>query len=164
MELTPILLWIIAVIVVIVGIAGTVFPALPGTPFVFLGLLVAAWADGFQRVGGITLGVLGVLTLASVGVDFLATAMGARRVGATNRAVIGATLGTFVGIFFGLPGIIVGPFVGAVIGEFSSGRDLAGAGKVGLGTWVGLALGAAAKLAITFAMIGWFVVAFLFSA
>ncbi len=164
MELTPIVLWIIAVIIVIVGVAGTIFPALPGTPFVFLGLLVAAWADDFQKVGGLTLGVLGVLTLASLGVDFLATAMGARRVGATNRAIIGATLGTFIGIFFGLPGIIVGPFLGAVIGEFSSGRDLAGAGRVGLGTWIGLALGAAAKIAITFAMIAWFVVTFLFSA
>jgi hypothetical protein len=154
------LLWIIAVILVIAGMAGTVLPALPGTPLVFLGLLSAAWADGFQKVGWITLTLLGILTVASLAVDFLATSMGAKRVGASGLAVVGAAIGTVVGIFLGIPGLILGPFVGAVIGEYISRRDLRQAGKVGLGTWLGLVLGSAAKLALTFLMLGLFIAAY----
>ena len=154
------LLWIIAVILVIAGMAGTVLPALPGTPLVFLGLLAAAWADGFQKVGWITLVLLGILTVASLVIDFLATSMGAKRVGASVLAVVGAAIGTVVGIFLGIPGLILGPFIGAVLGEYISRRDLRQAGKVGLGTWLGLVLGSAAKLALTFLMIGLFVAAY----
>jgi uncharacterized protein YqgC (DUF456 family) len=154
------LLWIVAVILVIAGMAGTVLPALPGTPLVFLGLLVAAWADGFQKVGWFTLVLLGILTVASLVIDFLATSMGAKRVGASMLAVVGAAIGTIVGIFLGIPGLILGPFIGAVLGEYIARRDLRQAGKVGLGTWLGLVLGSAAKLALTFLMIGLFVAAY----
>jgi uncharacterized protein len=162
MDLTPALLWVLAVLLVLVGLAGTVLPALPGAPFVFMGLAVAAWIDDFQKVGWITLGVLGVLTLLTAAVDFVASTAGAKKVGASPRAIAGAAIGTVVGLFFGIPGLILGPFAGAVIGELTVRRDLAHAGKVGLGTFVGLALGAAAKLALTFAMIGIFVVVYLF--
>jgi uncharacterized protein len=162
MELTPALLWLLAVLLVLVGLAGTVLPALPGAPFVFMGLVVAAWIDDFQKVGWITLGVLGLLTLLTAVVDFVASTAGAKKVGASPRALAGAAIGTVVGLFFGIPGLILGPFAGAVIGELTVHRDLVRAGKVGLGTFVGLALGAAAKLALTFAMIGIFVAVYLF--
>ncbi|HEX9207980.1 MAG TPA: DUF456 domain-containing protein, partial [Steroidobacteraceae bacterium] len=84
------LLWILAVVLVLVGLAGAVLPALPGVPLVFAGLVVGAWADDFQRVGWLTLTFLGLLTLASFVVDFTATALGARRVGATKLAIVGA--------------------------------------------------------------------------
>lgn len=155
------LLWIVAIILVGVGVAGTVLPALPGTPLVFVGLLIAAWADGFQKVGWITLVFLAILTLASFAVDFLATSMGAKRVGASYLAVGGAVLGTIVGIFFGIPGLLLGPFLGAVAGEYISRRDLRQAGKVGLGTWLGLVVGSAAKLALTFLMLGLFITAYI---
>src|SRR5690606_12768053 len=80
----------IAIVLVLVGLAGIVLPALPGLPLVFVGMLVAAWAGGFEQVGGWTLLVLAVLTLVSIGVDFLASAAGARRVGASRLAVGGA--------------------------------------------------------------------------
>ena len=161
MEATPILLWLLAAVLVIVGVVGTVFPALPGTPFVFMGLLVAAWIDDFHRVGWVTLTLLGVLTGLAALVDFVASSAGAQRVGAHPRAITGAALGTVVGIFFGIPGLIIGPFAGAVIGELSVGRDLRQAGRAGFGTVLGLALGAAVKIALTFAMIGIFVAAYL---
>lgn len=154
------LLWVVAVILVIVGMAGTILPALPGTPLVFLGLLAGAWADGFQKVGWVTLVLLGILTAASLAVDFLATSMGAKRVGASVLAVVGAAIGTVAGLFLGIPGLILGPFIGAVIGEYISRRDLRQAGKVGLGTWLGLVLGSAAKLALTFLMLGLFIAAY----
>jgi hypothetical protein len=138
-----------------------VLPALPGVPLVFAGLLLAAWAEGFQKVGWFPLTILALLTLVSLAVDFLATSLGAKRVGASWKAMAGAALGTLVGIFLGLPGLILGPFVGAVIGEYIALKDWRQAGKVGLGTWLGLLLGTAAKLALAFTMLGIFVTAYL---
>lgn len=149
-----ILWWILAVLVVVAGLAGTIVPALPGIPLVFLGLLVMAWIDGFAVIGWKTLTVLAVLAAIGWLVDFLAGAIGARYVGATQRSFWGATIGAVVGIFFGLPGIILGPFIGAVVGELSGGRDIRDSGRAGFGAWLGMVVATAAKLAIAFVMIG----------
>ena len=106
-----VLLWALAVVLVVVGLAGVVVPALPGTVLVFAGLLLAAWADGFTRVGIFTMVVIGIIAAASYTVDFVAAALGTKRLGASRRAMLGAGLGTIAGLFFGLPGIILGPFV-----------------------------------------------------
>ena len=148
------LLWVLAVVLVLVGVAGTFLPALPGTVLVFAGLLLGAWADDFTRVGWPTLVLLGVLTVLSYAVDFLAAAFGVRKFGASRRAAVGAALGTMLGLFFGLPGLIAGPFVGALIGEIWARRGFEGAGRAGLGAWLGFLLGAVIKLAIVFAMVG----------
>lgn len=161
------LIWyVIAALLVLVGLAGTVLPALPGIPLVFAGMLLAAWAGGFEHVGAVTLVVLGVLTLLSMLVDFWATAMGAKRVGASGKALTGAVIGTFVGVFFGIIGVFAGPFVGAVAGELLHLRSLdrrgiGRAAKVGAGTWVGVVVAVALKLMLAFAMIGIFVVVWL---
>ena len=155
-----ILLWLLVVILILVGVAGVLFPALPGTPLVFIGLVLAAWIDDFTRVGWWpTLTVLGILTAMSLIADVLATALGAKRVGASGKALWGAALGSLVGIFFGIPGLILGPFIGAAIGQFISHGDLLHAGKVGLGTWLGILIGVALKVALIFAMLGVFVTA-----
>jgi hypothetical protein len=153
-------LWLLAVILVLAGIVGTVLPALPGAPLVFLGLLCAAWADGFQKVGWFTLSILAILMLLTFVVDFLASRWGAKRVGASWLALAGAFLGTIVGLFFNVPGLIFGPFLGAVAGEWLAVRNLRQAGKVGLGTWLGMILGIAVKLALVFAMVGIFALAY----
>lgn len=159
-------LYVLAVVLVLVGLAGTVLPALPGIPLVFAGLLVAAWAGDFQLVGGWTLAVLGAMTLASLVIDIAATALGAKRVGASSKAVAGAALGTVVGLFLGLVGLIIGPFVGAIAGELLHRRQLEQQGlgevaRIGFGTWLGLLVGLALKLAVAFAMLGIFVAALL---
>jgi hypothetical protein len=154
-------LWVLVIVLVVLGIAGTVLPALPGVPLVFAGLLLAAWIDGFAKVGWVTLVILGLLTALSFVVDFAATALGAKRVGATRLAIAGAIVGTLAGFFLGLPGLILGPFIGATVGELVSNRDLGRAGKVGLGTWVGMVFGTAAKLALAFSMLGIFAAAWL---
>jgi uncharacterized protein YqgC (DUF456 family) len=156
---TTLLLWILAVILVVIGIAGLVLPAMPGPPLLFGGLLLAAWADDFIYVGWKTLAVLAVLTLLIYVVDFAATAFGAKRFGASKWAIVGALIGTLVGLFFGLPGILLGPFVGAVIGELSARRGLHDATRAGIGATIGLALGVAAKLALAFSMLGIFAAA-----
>ncbi|ADV27595.1 protein of unknown function DUF456 [Pseudoxanthomonas suwonensis 11-1] len=161
MDIT-VLWYLLAGLLVLAGLAGVVLPALPGLPLVFTGMVLAAWVDGFDRVGGWTIAVLGFLTLLSVAADILAGAVGARRHGAGRMAVAGAALGTIVGIFFGLPGLLLGPFVGAVLGELWHTRDLPQAARVGVATWIGLLLGAALKVALAFAMLGLFVLAWLF--
>ncbi len=153
-------LWyVLAAVLIVVGVIGTVVPALPGVPLVFAGMFVAAWADGFQHVGLWTLIGLGVLTLIAVAVDFFAGLAGAKRVGASRLALIGAAVGTIVGLFFGIPGLLLGPFLGALIGELFAGATLKRAAGVGVGAWLGFLVGTVLKLAVCFAMLGLFALA-----
>jgi uncharacterized protein YqgC (DUF456 family) len=153
-------LWALAVVLIVIGLVGVVVPALPGTVLVFAGLLLAAWVDDFMRVSVLTIVILGVIGAASYGVDFVAAALGARKLGASPRAMLGAGLGTIAGLFFGLPGLILGPFAGAVIGELTTHRDLKRAGRAGMAAWIGFAIGTAVKVGIVFLMVGIFLTAF----
>jgi hypothetical protein len=160
--MVSLLLWALAVVLVVVGFAGILLPALPGTALIFAGLLLAAWADGFEHVGIYALVFIGVLGAASYSIDFVAAALGARRAGASRRAVFGAALGTVAGLPFGIPGLILGPLAGAVIGEFSLHRDAWRAGRAGLAAWIGFAIGAAVKVALAFMMVALFLAAWIF--
>lgn len=151
--------YLVAAVLVVVGFAGIILPALPGVPLVFVGLLVAAWTEGFNRVGWIALVVLGVLTLISIVVDVISTVVGAQKVGASRLALIGSVIGTLAGLFFMPIGLFVGPFAGALVGEYLHERNLGKATKVGLGTWLGIVLGVALKLGLAMAMIAVFAVA-----
>lgn len=158
------LYYVLAVLLVLVGIAGTILPALPGLPLVFAGMLLAAWAGDFQQVGVPMLVVLGLLTVFSLAVDFWATALGAKRVGASRLAIVGAMVGTVAGLFFGPIGLLMGPFAGAIGGELIHRRslqkqDLGLAAKIGVGTWFGILFGAVLKLALAFTMLGLFALA-----
>ena len=157
-----ILWWIFAALIVLIGLAGVVVPALPGIPIMFAGFILAAWSTDFEPVGWGTLGVLGALTVLSVMIDFLSAAFGAKRQGASPRAFWGATLGAIGGLFFGLVGIVLGPFIGAVAAEMSAGSGAHQAGRSGYGVWIGLVLGTAAKLAIAFLMLGVFLTKYIF--
>lgn len=155
-------LWyVLAAVLIVGGFIGTVLPALPGVPLVFAGMLIAAWADGFQHVGLWTLIGLGVLTVIAVAVDFLAGLAGAKRVGASRLALFGAAIGTIVGIFFGVAGLLLGPFVGALLGELFAGGTLRRATNVGVGAWIGFLIGTVLKLGVCFAMLGIFALAFI---
>lgn len=154
-------LWIVAVLMILVGIAGTVLPALPGVALVFAGIALAAWIDGFTVISGWTVGVLALLTVIGFAVDYAAQMLSAQRAGATPLGIAGAAVGTIAGIFTGLIGLLFMPLLGAAVGEFVAHRDARRAGKVGLATWVGLLVGAVLKLAIVFTMTGIFVAALL---
>ncbi|HVO92763.1 MAG TPA: DUF456 family protein [Terriglobales bacterium] len=154
--------WVLAAALIATGLLGLMLPALPGAPLIFLGLLMAAWAEDFTYIGPWTVTLLALIALMTYGVDFWATMFGAKRFGASKRAVIGALIGAVAGLFLGFPGVIFGPFIGAVIGELSAQRNLQQATRAGIGATMGLVLGAALKLALGLAMIGIFVVARLF--
>ncbi len=153
--------WGVGGLLVAVGLAGVVVPGLPGTPLVFGGLLLAAWADGFRHVGTGTILVLAAMTAFSFLVDVLAAGWGVKRAGGGRAAVVGAVLGMLAGLFFGLPGILIGPFVGAVVGEFIAHRDPARAGRAGAAAWMGFVLAIGIKAGLVCAMIGVFAAAFI---
>ena len=127
-----ILWWLLAGLLIIAGLVGTVVPALPGAPLVFAGLFFGAWIGDFETVGWVTIGILAALAALAWAIDFVAAALGARYVGAGPRAFWGATVGALVGMFFGLPGLVLGPFIGAVLGELSGGQGLARSGRAGV--------------------------------
>jgi uncharacterized protein len=154
-------LWIVAVLLIIVGVVGTVLPALPGAILVFAGVALAAWIDDFARISGWTVGVLGVLTVIAWVTDYVAAAAGAKKAGASKHAIVGAAVGTVAGIFTGLVGLIFMPLVGAAIGEYLAQKDALRAGRVGVATWLGMLAGTVVKVAVVFLMVGIFVAALL---
>ena len=160
MEPVTLLLWLLVAVLIILGLAGAILPAIPGVPLVFAGLWLAAWIDHYTKVGVITLVILGVLCIAALAVDWIASSMGTKRVGASPQAISGAALGTFFGAFLGLPGLLLGPFIGAVAGEVLVRGSLEQAARVGLATWMGLLFGTLAKLALSLTMVGVFAVSY----
>ena len=155
-------LWIIAVLLIVVGVAGTVLPALPGVPLIFGGVLLAAWIGDFQRISVLTVVVLAILAVLGIVIDYIAAAISAKRAGASRQGIIGAAIGTVAGVFTGLWGLLFMPLMGAAIGEFIAHKDALRAGKVGAATWFGLLVGTAIKLAIAFTMVGVFIAALVF--
>ncbi len=153
------LYYLVATILVLLGLAGTVLPAVPGVPLVFAGMWLAAWTDGFAQVPAWVIGILGLLTLLSIVIDLFATAVGAKRVGASRWAVVGAIVGTFAGLLFGIIGLLAGPFIGALVGELIHSRQVLHATRVGIGTWLGILVGTALKIGLVFAMLGVFALA-----
>jgi hypothetical protein len=150
------LLWALAALLVVLGFAGLILPGLPGAPLVFAGLFVAAWAEGFAYVGWPWLLLLAAIAALTFAVDFAATALGAKRFGASPRAVLGAVLGGVAGLFFGPLGLVLGPFLGAVLAELSLRKDIQAAQRAGVGATLGFLLGGVAKLALACLMIGIF--------
>lgn len=159
MEIT--LLWVLCVALIVLGLAGTVLPLLPGTVLVWGGIVLGAWIDDFARVGTTSVVVVSVLALLAWALDYVAGLMGAQKVGASKQALLGAAVGTVVGLFMGLVGVLFMPLVGAAIGEYLARKDQNRAVKVGVATWVGIMVGLIAKVVLAFVMVGIFVAALL---
>ena len=159
--MTITLLWIVSVALIVVGIAGTVLPALPGTLFVLAGIVLGAWIDDFTRVGWGVLTVVIVLAVLAWVLDYVAGLLGAKKVGASRQAIVGAVLGTVAGLFMGIVGVLFMPLVGAAIGEWLARRDHGRALHVGIATWLGIMAGMVSKVVIACMMIGVFIVALL---
>ena len=157
--------WLLVVLLIVAGLAGTVLPALPGTALVLAGIVLGAWIDDFTHVGGTTLAVVTVLAVLSWVIDYVAGLLGAQKAGASRLALWGAALGTVVGLFMGLVGVLFMPLVGAAAGEYLARRADANAHgqalKVGVATWLGIMAGLLAKVVIAFMMLGIFIAALL---
>ncbi len=150
------MLWVLCAVLILVGLAGTVLPVLPGTLLVWGGILLGAWIDDFTRVGMTTVIVVSVLAVLAWGLDYVAGLMGAKKAGASKQALVGAAVGTVLGLFLGLIGVLFMPLVGAAVGEYLAQKDQARAVKVGIATWIGIMVGLIAKVGLTFIMVGIF--------
>jgi uncharacterized protein len=151
-----ILLNALGAMVIVVGLIGAMVPVLPGIPLIFAGIWLIAGVDGYRHLG---LGWLfGIAAVGAVGiaVDLLAGALGAKRMGASSQAVWGALVGTVIGLFFGIPGLLFGPFFGAVLGELSAGNSVLRSAHAGLGAWAGLIFGTIIKLVSSLMMVALF--------
>ena len=140
------------------GLLGSLLPGLPGTPLVLLAAIAHRLYFGAAGVSNLVLGLLVAFTLLSLALDYAATMLGAKKLGATRRGIVGAVVGGVMGLFFAVPGILLGPFLGALVFELTGGRELKASARAGLGATLGLLAGAIGKLACCLAMIGLFVV------
>ena len=149
-------LYVIAAAFIVGGLVAAIVPALPGIPLIFAGIWLIAGVDHYHHLGLWWLLAIALIGAIGLTLDLLAGALGAKRAGASRRAVLGALAGTIVGVFFGLPGLLLGPFIGAVLGELSAGNSILRSTRVGVGTWVGLIFGTIVKMVASMTMVALF--------
>ena len=143
--MTPI--WIIlAIALLLVGAAGTIYPVLPSLPFMLAGAWLLAFAQQYEVIGATSLWLIAALCALGMAMDFVAGVLGAKYTGASQTALWGAFIGGLSGLVLGIVGIIIGPLLGAAIGELVARRDILLAGKVGIGTFAGFIIGTVAKI------------------
>jgi uncharacterized protein YqgC (DUF456 family) len=152
-SIVDILLYLVAAALIVVGLVGTIVPSLPGIPLIFGGIWLIAAVDRYHHLG--LWWLLGIAVVGAIGLtlDLLAGALGAKRVGASKQAVWGALVGTVIGLFFGLPGLLLGPFVGAVLGELAAGNSILRSTNVGMSAWLGMIFGTIIKLVSSLMMV-----------
>jgi uncharacterized protein len=155
------LLWLLCVALILLGLAGTVLPVLPGTLLVWAGILLGAWIDDFTRVSMGTMVLLSALAMLAWGLDYVAGLLGAKKVNASKEALLGAVIGTVLGLFMGLVGVLFMPLLGAALGEYIAQKNQRRAVEVGVATWVGIMVGLIAKVVLAFIMVGIFAAALL---
>lgn len=149
-----ILLYVLGAAALVAGIAGVVLPAIPGSVLLIAGAVLVGWAEGFTRVSGWTVAVCVVIGIGIWIVDLVAGVLGARAFGASKWAIIGAGLGLLVGMFLGLPGIVLGPAVGAIVLEYARDPNFERALKAGTGAFLGFVLGSVVKVSLAFVLVG----------
>ncbi len=149
--------FVLTLLLMLVGLVGAVLPGLPGPPLVFVAALLHRLYFGDRSVAVWVVVVLGLLAVVSFAFDFAATTLGARKLGATWRGMVGAGVGAVVGLFVLPPlGLILCPLLGATLGELLGGRQWREAGKAGLGAALGLIAGTVGKIASCLTMIALF--------
>jgi uncharacterized protein YqgC (DUF456 family) len=149
--------WLLTIVLLAVGLIGTVLPVLPGTTIILAAAIIHRLVLGAEKsIGWKTIVALVLLALLSYVFDFLGSYFGAKYFGATKWGAFGAILGALVGLFFGLIGLFVGPVIGAIVGEVIAGKRMIDAGRAGWGSLLGNIGAMLAKLIIGLAMISIF--------
>ena len=149
-------LLVIAIVLMILGIAGCLLPILPGPPLTYLGLVVLHFTR-FADISRNLFIVLGVVAVVVTVIDYIVPIWGTRHFGGSKYGMRGATVGLIIGLFLGPAGIIIGPFLGAVVGELIFKDDIRYAIKAGFGSLLGFLTGVGLKLGAAFLMTFYFV-------
>jgi len=153
-----IVLIIIGSIFIIVGLIGCVVPGVPGPPFSFLALVLLSAAKGWEPFSLNFLIIMALITIVVTALDYVVPAAGAKKFGATRYGFWGAVLGMLVGIIFFPPlGMIIGAFLGAIIGEMVVGKPSQEALRAGWGVFVGIMFGMIIKLIASGVMTFYFI-------
>lgn len=152
--------WLLATILVLVGIAGTILPMLPGIPLVFAGLLMAAWLDGFAKVSVLTMVIIGLIALLALIIEFVASFITVKKAGASQYALWGAAIGGLIGLLAGPFGLIVGTAVGAAMGELLAKKETSQATAVGIAAGLGFVVALVAKVVLLVIMLAIFAYAY----
>lgn len=155
----PIVVIIVTWTLILIGLLGTLLPGLPGVVFVFGGILLYALYFGVATIGLKTLLVLGVMTAGTFVLDFFAGMYGAKRFGASRVGIIGSVLGGLGGLMiFNIPGLFLGTFFGAMVGEYMfEKKSLREGAWSGLGSVLGFLAGSVVKCILAFIMVVVFV-------
>jgi len=150
----------LVVILVLLGLIGTVLPALPGIGLIFGGILLYAFYFGIDTIGLSVLIIFGIVTVFSFAIDYLASAYGAKRYGASKWGSVGAVLGGLLGfIILNFPGLLFGIFAGAVAGEMLiAKKDARLSLRAGIGSMLGFLAGTVIQFIIGLAMIIVFII------
>lgn len=149
--------WVVVIFLMIGGMAGTVLPIIPGHLLILIGALLHKWINPADSLSWWGIALMAVLLVAAYVIDFLSGALGAKWFGGSKWAVWGVLAGGIIGLFFGLPGLILGPLVGGFLFEILfAKKELKSATKSTVGTAVGSTVGLVARLVIGVLMIGVF--------
>jgi len=148
---------IIAIAFFVLGLIGTILPVLPGPILIFAGMLIYGLMTDFYSLNVFFFILQGLILILIFAVDYIASMLGTRRFGGSKKAGWGAVAGTIIGlIFLGPLGILIGPFLGAVLIELLQGKEIIKACRAGLGTLLGIFSGTVVKLVIEILMIVYF--------
>jgi hypothetical protein len=152
--------WTLTLFIMLIGLAGTVLPLLPGTTVILGAAILHHFMLGPEHsVGWWTIAGLAMLTVLSYVLDLLSGSIGAKWFGATRWGAFGGIVGAIFGMFFFPWGLFLGPMCGVLLGELLGGKELLPAGKSTWGTFLGTTAGAISKVIIGAIMIAWFVIA-----
>jgi uncharacterized protein YqgC (DUF456 family) len=157
MNVGMIVLFIVTLALMLIGLAGTIIPMLPGLPIMWAGALLYAIFTGFKEIGWGYLITFGVLTIIMQALDYVANLYGAKKMGASGWGILGAFVGMLVGLFTGgVIGLLIGSFAGAILGEMLVGKTGSQALKAGVGTFLGFLGGTLIKFMVGCIMLGVF--------
>ena len=146
--------WLFTIVLLAVGLIGSVLPAIPGATIILVAAVVHRIMLGPEKsLGWRALTVLVILTVATYAIDVLSGYFGAKYFGATKWGTFGTIIGAIVGLFFGIIGLFIGPVIGAIVGEFIAGKRMIDAGRAGWGSLVGNLGGMVGKLIIALTMV-----------
>jgi uncharacterized protein len=149
-----VLLYVLGALLLAGGVAGLVLPVLPGSVLLVAGVVALAFAGNFGAVGWGTVAFAGVMGLVITAVDWAASVLGAKAFGASKWAVLGSAVGLVAGLFLGLPGIVLGPPLGALVFEYVKDPNFGRALQAGFGAFVGFLAGSVVKVTLAFVLLG----------